>query len=108
MASVVPAASARAALDAVMFSSTSFSTPSKALLVRPKRVSTVAFCEARTCSAVNMFNLQFQSGWLLKLSALNRAGALVMLQCSMGQSIGGWVTFARTFLLHCTILEIIL
>ncbi len=41
------AASAMAALATCRFSSTSFSTPSKALLVRPKRVSTLALWAAR-------------------------------------------------------------
>jgi hypothetical protein len=46
--------------------------------------------------------------WLLKLSALNRAGTQFMLQCSMGESIGVRAAFASAFLLRCTILGKIL
>jgi len=47
------AASVSAAREAVTLSSTSFSTPSKALLVRPKRVSMLALWAARICSVVS-------------------------------------------------------
>ena len=49
---VVSAASTMAVLATWMFSSTSFSTPSKAFWVRPKRVSTLALWAATICSAV--------------------------------------------------------
>ena len=48
-----------AAREAVRFNSTSFSTPSKALLVRPNSISMLALCAARSCSLVkDMRSLQ--------------------------------------------------